>query len=132
MTNTPDIKLLRELADKATPGPWKVSSNLAKLAGDFFLQIIGPRWICMIMDDCEKSEEDAAFIAAANPQTIIALCERVEKLEAVLKPFAEYCNGRTSDLFPDDQNITLGSPMARKQLTIGDCRLARAALKGEP
>jgi hypothetical protein len=146
MTTTPDIKLLKELAEKATPGPWRViiDDDGKPLSGRPSVQapdeldcaIVG--WDGFIKEHWRSARGDkeihanASFIAAANPQTIIALCERVEKLEAALKPFAEYCNGRTSDLFSDDQNITLGSSLARKQLTIGDCRFARSILKGEP
>jgi hypothetical protein len=57
---------------------------------------------------------------------IAALRAEVEKLRSALKPFAEY--GVASSTLPDDFPISPGSTMARRQLTIGDCRRAKAAL----
>ena len=51
----------------------------------------------------------------------------VEKLAEALEPFAAFAD--LSGLVPDDHIITQGSPMARRQLTMGDCRKAAAALR---
>lgn len=46
--------------------------------------------------------------------------EQANALRAALKPFADFfVNGA-----PDDYVITAGSRMAKRQLTMGDCRLA--------
>lgn len=83
-------------------------------------------------DDTILYVQESHSIRQEASAAILSLLAKLEKAEEALRPFAEYCNGRTSDLFPDDQNITLGSPMARRQLTIGDCRIAARALKSNP
>ncbi len=50
------------------------------------------------------------------------------QLREALKPFADFANGSGAKHFPDNLVITSGSGMARKQLTLGDCHRARAAL----
>ena len=45
---------------------------------------------------------------------------------AALKPFAEYADPRNK--FPDTLQITNGSSLARRQLTMGDCYWARDVL----
>jgi len=54
--------------------------------------------------------------------------KRVAVLEAALRPFANYADDRK--VMPPEWPITLGSAMARRQLTMGDCYAARAALTG--
>lgn len=54
-----------------------------------------------------------------NPKALSALCE-------ALKPFAGFADPRNT--VPETWPITQGSRMARKQLTMGDCYRARAAL----
>jgi Lar family restriction alleviation protein len=66
-----------------------------------------------------KSEAEA--IAAWNTRAPIA--GQAELVEA-LKPFAAFDDERAPEHLP----ITSGSGMARRQLTIGDCRKAKAAL----
>lgn len=46
-----------------------------------------------------------------------------------LKPFADYAAAYVSPL-PDSLIISKGSSMAKRQLTMGDCRAAQAALRG--
>ena len=50
-----------------------------------------------------------------------------ERLREALRPFADYADQGSS--FPDEFKITFGSRLAKRQLTIGDCRRAREALK---
>ena len=53
---------------------------------------------------------------------------RIRELEALLKPFADFAaNARWA---PNDLIITEGTGMARRQLTIGNCRAALQALGG--
>jgi hypothetical protein len=51
----------------------------------------------------------------------------VELVEA-LKPLADFANLTSASCLPNDHVITLSSGMAARQLTMGDCRKARAAL----
>lgn len=52
---------------------------------------------------------------------------RVAKLEAALKPFADFADARKT--VPTDYVITEGSRLAKHQLTMGDCYAALDALK---
>ena len=55
------------------------------------------------------------------------LAEQVVKLRRALEPFAAFAD--PSNTFPPDMRITAGSPMAKKQLTMGECYAARDLLK---
>lgn len=57
------------------------------------------------------------------------LLERNTALEAALRPFAEYADPRGN--VPAHLQITSGSSIARRQLTMGHCYTARAALTGK-
>jgi hypothetical protein len=50
--------------------------------------------------------------------------------QEVIKPFADFADPR--NVLPDDYVITRGSPLARAQLTMGDCYRAREALEQFP
>ena len=52
----------------------------------------------------------------------------IERLSAALEPFADFANLSGAAYLPDDHVITLGTGMAARQLTMGDCRKARTAL----
>ena len=60
----------------------------------------------------------AARLAAAEAE--------VERLREALRPFADYADGRGGVAY--DHVITMGSQLAKRQLTMGDCYVARAAL----
>jgi hypothetical protein len=49
----------------------------------------------------------------------------IERLRSALKPFADYAD--PSHIVPAFHLITNGSPMAKKQLTMGDCYEASQA-----
>jgi hypothetical protein len=79
-----------------------------------------------------SADDRAAYIAAANPQVVLALLGRVEALEAALRPFAtaadvvERSAKRVADdtgLWTHHNNIT-----GDIAITVGDCRAARLAL----
>lgn len=99
---TIDLDELERLAKAATPGPWEASSDEP---GD--VVIWGPReeWLANIGNWARQHEEidpdraarqyvelrdaaDAAFIAAANPQTVLALVERLRLLEGIVRDLA--------------------------------------------
>lgn len=61
-----DLDALVALAEAATPGQWVATG----------------RWVRFGLHDREQiSDEDAAFIAACDPQTVLALIERIRELE---------------------------------------------------
>jgi hypothetical protein len=57
----------------------------------------------------------------------LRLALRVMRLRKALAPFARYVEGQKA--LPPDHIITQGSPLARRQLTFGDCLEALATLK---
>ncbi len=56
-----------------------------------------------------------------------ALAAEVARLQKALRPFADYADMR--GFVPDDMIISAGSPMAKRQITMGDCRRARAVFE---
>lgn len=91
MRTADDRKKLRELAEKATPGPWSVVDTPWG-NGDWIVQGTGDphgrRPICDLQmidpgDEWDDGQDDAnaTFIAAANPDAVKALLDQVERLE---------------------------------------------------
>ena len=81
-----DWKKLRELAEAATPGPWENRPGIDP-PGDIIapgLGEYGPKPFITHVGSWGRSA-DAAFIAAANPQTVLALLDEIERLRARLK-----------------------------------------------
>lgn len=81
-----DTKSLRKLAEAATPGPWAVGPYYNRDGHG-----VGPvvHDVGHVNSDAVVAEhvvkEDAAFIAAANPQTVIALLDDNESLNETAK-----------------------------------------------
>lgn len=84
----------------------------------------------------EDAEEQAALIGEerifaqraieqANSRAEAAE-KRVAEMREALQPFADYSDRKS--LIPDDHIITQGSYMAKRQLTMGDCRKAAEAI----
>jgi hypothetical protein len=67
---------LKELAKKATPGPWEIDSKYDQIWNPQTYEYIGTE-----DSDCHTTQ----FIAAANPQVVLQLIERSERLKKVLK-----------------------------------------------
>lgn len=65
-----DLTDLRAKAEAATKGEWRNGTLLT------FEVFAGNTCVC-----ASQTEPDAAFIAAANPSTILSLIERIERLE---------------------------------------------------
>lgn len=97
-----NIPELVALAKKATPSPWVWTTRFSKdpiLIGDHGMRPIvlaasrsGMHGACITMRDrkldimlkASAENPDAAFIAAASPSVVLALCERVERAEKLL------------------------------------------------
>ena len=77
-----DLERLRTLAAKATPGPWEASS--ANLIG----RLWNDEWRQLAVTNnhdgwsSDEARDNAAFISACDPQTIIALLDRVAEQDA--------------------------------------------------
>lgn len=63
---------LRALALAATPGPWRTSGDRQVYEAICGFTVAGVR-----------RDYDAAYIAACDPQTILALLDRLDRLEAM-------------------------------------------------
>lgn len=75
-----DVKKLRELAEKATPGPWTgYNRGVFSMASPISNQGYGGN-VCAV--DMQK---DFEFIKAANPQAIIEILDMVDRYEKTLK-----------------------------------------------
>jgi hypothetical protein len=93
----------------------------------------------------KKSHENKSLIPISSPEEIskmrpnsemasmdhevAKLRSEVERLRAALKPFADYADKHNSVL--GQTIITGGSPLAKRQLTMGNCYDARRALEGK-
>ncbi|AJY40198.1 ead/Ea22-like family protein [Burkholderia humptydooensis] len=84
-----DVKKLRELAQKATPGPWAVDTEcldghgrlyVSKGRSDYLLgRILEVFQNCLVRS--KQRMANAEYIAAANPATILVICDRLEAAE---------------------------------------------------
>jgi len=149
MTMTSDE--LRKMVAAATPGPWfEIDFSVPEVIGDHDPTASDISVSCSWPDPIfvanmgggldgfkgvGQALKDAAFIAASNPQAILALIARVRDLEAGLKPFAD--EGET---WPELNTTRLGvfmmgsdNPILNDtKLTVGDFLNARRILKGTP
>jgi hypothetical protein len=86
-----DTRELRELAKRATPGPWKVcDANIPESAGIGVRTINdgtgdGGYIICDLCSDTDYDQEaNAAYIAALSPDVLEGLCDKIDALEREL------------------------------------------------
>ena len=73
-----DIKRLKRLAEQATPGPWRVNMkghSYHEVARVNDLEIAPPNSV-----ELAHSTIDAAYIAAASPDVVLALLDEIERL----------------------------------------------------
>lgn len=108
-----DLKKLRELAAKADKGPWRWL-NCRTLVGDYdsrpviltsndFLEVRNRKTGLLELASVDGPNE--SFIAAANPETVIALLDRIEKLERIAQDFASHCDDCALLYSYDDENV---------------------------
>jgi hypothetical protein len=121
---TIDTKKLRELAEAATPGPWVEIERCDNASADEACGVTSKQrtkyghivgiFQSDARDECSHpvSKANAAFIAAANPQTVIALLDEVESLRDVKNHDAHARCGWN----PEDGD---GVMVAKKILTSG-------------
>lgn len=126
---------LRELALEATPGEWKVASDLPAYAiyTDSGRRVVqtpnqNNRKQWGTSDDTHGIDRhsDAAYIAAANPVAVLALLDRIDELEAAAEvesaePVAwtsrnqlNYINeGDDGRMFPEGDEVYVDIPLYR-------------------
>jgi len=112
---------LERLARAATPGPWAWSGW--SLLGNTHEAVIGnePGEGQIIVPE----SNNAAFIAAANPATILDLLAANRKMRAGLRPFAALAD-MVGEAWTDETPAFVGADGVT--ITIGQLREARSAL----
>jgi hypothetical protein len=76
-----NIKELKEVAEKATPGEWSLNKYGEPV--DATGENIRAKGIALT--NAEDAKANTAYIALANPSTILSLIARVEQMEAALR-----------------------------------------------
>lgn len=89
-----DVKKMRELAKKVTPGPWSVDTEsldghgrlyVSKGSSNYLLgRILEVFQNCLVRSE-QRMAANAEYIAAVDPQTILALLDRLEAAEKARK-----------------------------------------------
>ena len=98
---------------------------------DYYRETIAYEWQSC---DGHSASANALFVVEAV-NALPVLLARLAELQAertglreALEPFADFANLSGAGYLPDNHTITLGSGMAARQLTMGDCRKARVQL----
>ena len=96
---------LKALALEATPGGWR---HTRRIEGYDYVetQVIDGPGATLCTDDLEGDRADAAFIAAADPKTVLALLEALETANAQVKAIITACS-QVSGLAQTDATATL-------------------------
>jgi hypothetical protein len=141
---TTDTKRLRELAQSATPGPW---SQVDTPWGD-------GTWVCtgtgdphgqMPIADCEmhchedeynsepRVHDNAAFIAAANPQAVLGLLDEVERLRRERDEATRYMESNEAEYgklveYQRERMREMSAMIDRQQCQIADDSRTLAAM----
>lgn len=91
------LKDLRIKAEQATPGPWTTGCYDDRYMSELYVD--GPK---ALIEGCVGrpifiKDADALFIAAANPQIVLTLLDRIEKYEAALREIRDSVIERRSE-----------------------------------
>jgi hypothetical protein len=107
MTN---LDALQAAAKAATPGPWSATLKRGKRDG----YIRSPlRTVADVR--YRNGEADAAFIAAANPQTVLAMISELRRLREMLRELTDWLRPYGVGKIQDSENRgLLGGPTAVK------------------
>ncbi|HBO1515846.1 TPA: ead/Ea22-like family protein [Pseudomonas aeruginosa] len=95
-----DTNKLKELAERATPGPWVVDAqqsgaifNIESESGDQCVAMSQENPAPTRLEMNEQRRVNAAFIAAANPKAILALLDEIDGLSDELSACTEHPGG---------------------------------------
>ncbi|MDP5770626.1 ead/Ea22-like family protein [Pseudomonas aeruginosa] len=95
-----DTNKLKELAERATPGPWVVDAqqsgaifNIESESGDLCIAMSQENPASTRLEMNEQRRVNAEFIAAANPQAILALLDQIDGLSEELSACTEHPGG---------------------------------------
>ena len=78
-----DIAALKAAAEVASPGPWKYEGSIYEHMGASIRAVPDDRGIAQLWQH-GNVVADAAFIALANPASILSLIARLERAEGAL------------------------------------------------
>lgn len=94
-----NIEELKRLAEAATPGPWNTSPGGCGIIGPDKQWLGGMNdWVCEYSEEMTQSENNAAFIAAANPSAVLELIDYVEYLRGKNREHFDACTGCDEEL----------------------------------
>lgn len=113
-----DTKTLRSLAERATQGPWTVQPHEHWKSG---AQVYAVRAFAFIAE-CGIGESDAAYIAAASPDVVLALLDEVERLRSLATNFENQRHATAKDL--------IAMTAARDEALLDACRYSRLRVLG--
>ena len=82
--STEELRVLREKAEAATPGPWHSSSGPSVWGPEGVLIGNLPSYFGPEQPRWRENHATAEFIAAADPSTVLALLDRIERLAGIL------------------------------------------------
>mgnify|MGYP000028112476 CR=1 FL=1 len=144
---------LRKLLDEATPGPWEADFGVEP-GRNIPLRVYLPcinglsAWFeiaCVSSPDTqeigytegalseEQTQHNAAYIAAASPDLIIQMADRIEELEKALRPFAaSFMKPQTKYMMAhEDYDAEPLDSLTAGDLNFGHLRTASRALNEE-
>lgn len=149
MSMTPEeLSRLRELCEKATPGPWEAHVATRFKGIEQERGVIGPNGenvICWVVDEFEQSTENDEFIAAART-ALPQLLDEVDQLREVLDSAVHFIESsmviaKRSCRDGDHLHYAWGERICREARALGPlnalealeqkARSARSTLKGE-
>lgn len=84
-----DLKKLKTLAEAATPGSWQyLKFDPHSIPEACHGVLCTEDWYI----GCDVGKKDGAFISAANPEAVLGLIVRIEKLEAALQSISNHAS----------------------------------------
>ena len=95
---TPDIKAIKAAAEAATPGPWvEAGPSYGEPKPRFFNSVVTEEdedgdWLDICCSTSDNTDADMTHIATANPATVIALCDEVERLTTIASELQDLCD----------------------------------------
>lgn len=84
---------LREVAEKATPGPW----NFSNAAGEWVIRDANQKYLGGLMKGTRQLSNTAVFIATFNPATAIALLDELAALRKENEALRDALKGLLAD-----------------------------------
>ncbi|HBO3174871.1 TPA: ead/Ea22-like family protein [Pseudomonas aeruginosa] len=104
---------LRRLAKAATPGPWEYQAPLKILAADRTSIVL----IALSHANYREDEANSRLIAAANPKTILALLDEIDRLKAENDALREALSQISNASCSDARSVVIARTVLTKGTT---------------